>query len=139
MSPSTFLDATGIARTRRWIQSGLGASGPPSPGAQASTGPRAGREATKNRPSRPLLDNRDHALEREASVGDELSSSSPSRRRRARSRTATRGARAKQLRHASPSILIYFVDVQFSTDEHCDEGRLPWDHFGAQVWEVERG
>jgi hypothetical protein len=24
-------------------------------------------------------------------------------------------------------------------DEECDEGRLPWDHFGAEVWEVERG
>jgi len=46
---------------------------------------------------------------------------------------------AKNLRHAAQSVIIYFVDVQFSTDEHCDEGRLPWDHFGAQVWEVERG
>ena len=24
------------------------------------------------------------------------------------------------------------------TDEHCDEGRLPWDHFGEEVWEVTR-
>ena len=23
--------------------------------------------------------------------------------------------------------------------EDCDEGRLPWDHFGADVWDVERG
>jgi dTDP-4-dehydrorhamnose 3,5-epimerase len=46
---------------------------------------------------------------------------------------------AKNLRPAAPSVIIYFVDVQFSTDEHCDEGRLPWDHFGAHVWEVERG
>jgi dTDP-4-dehydrorhamnose 3,5-epimerase len=46
---------------------------------------------------------------------------------------------AKNLRPATPSVIIYFVDVQFSIDEHCDEGRLPWDHFGAQVWEVERG
>jgi len=37
------------------------------------------------------------------------------------------------------SAIIYFVDVQFSTDEHCDEGRLPWDFFGEDVWEVERG
>ena len=21
----------------------------------------------------------------------------------------------------------------------CDEGRLPWDHFGADIWEVIRG
>lgn len=35
--------------------------------------------------------------------------------------------------------IVYFVDVQFSTDEQCDEGRLPWDHFGAEVWETERG
>ena len=46
---------------------------------------------------------------------------------------------AKNLRAASPSAIIYFVDVQFSVDEHCDEGRLPWDHFGAEVWDVERG
>ena len=38
----------------------------------------------------------------------------------------------------SPSRRIYFVDVQFSTDEHCDEGRLPWDHFGAEIWEVSK-
>jgi len=37
------------------------------------------------------------------------------------------------------SVIVYFVDVQFSTDEQCDEGRLPWDHFGAEVWDVERG
>ena len=35
--------------------------------------------------------------------------------------------------------ILYFVDVQFSTGKDCDEGRLPWDHFGAGVWEVERG
>ena len=45
----------------------------------------------------------------------------------------------KNLRTASSSAIIYFVDVQFSMDEHCDEGRLPWDHFGAEVWDVERG
>ena len=38
-----------------------------------------------------------------------------------------------------PTVIIYFVDVQFSTDEHCDEGRLPWDHFGAGVWDIEKG
>ena len=45
----------------------------------------------------------------------------------------------KNLRPATPSAIIYFVDVQFSPGEDTDEGRLPWDHFGAQVWEVERG
>jgi len=46
---------------------------------------------------------------------------------------------AKNLRTAQTSTIIYFVDVQFSTDDSCDEGRLPWDHFGADLWEVERG
>jgi len=45
----------------------------------------------------------------------------------------------RNLRTASTCSILYFVDVQFTTDESCDEGRLPWDHFGAQVWEVERG
>ena len=45
---------------------------------------------------------------------------------------------AKNLRTAQPSSIIYFVDVQFSVDDDCDEGRLPWDHFGSDVWEVER-
>jgi dTDP-4-dehydrorhamnose 3,5-epimerase len=45
----------------------------------------------------------------------------------------------RNLRPASPSVIIYFVDVQFSTGADCDEGRLPWDHFGAAVWDVERG
>ncbi|HVS10302.1 MAG TPA: dTDP-4-dehydrorhamnose 3,5-epimerase family protein [Planctomycetota bacterium] len=45
----------------------------------------------------------------------------------------------RNLRPASPATILYFVDVQFSTGEDCDEGRLPWDHFGAGVWEVERG
>ncbi len=36
--------------------------------------------------------------------------------------------------------IIYFVDTQFDADPgRCDEGRLPWDHFGADVWEKERG
>ncbi len=46
---------------------------------------------------------------------------------------------AKNLRPSAPTAIIYFVDVHFSVDERCDEGRLPWDHFGAQVWDVERG
>ena len=44
----------------------------------------------------------------------------------------------RNLRPASPSAIIYFVDVQFSVDDECDEGRLPWDYFGADVWDVSR-
>jgi len=46
---------------------------------------------------------------------------------------------ARNLRTAATSTIVYFVDVQFSTDDQCDEGRLPWDFLGAAVWEVERG
>ena len=36
--------------------------------------------------------------------------------------------------------VIYFTDVQFSPEpELCDEGRLPWDYAGAEVWELPRG
>jgi dTDP-4-dehydrorhamnose 3,5-epimerase len=36
--------------------------------------------------------------------------------------------------------VIYFVDVPFSPDPgRCDEGRLPWDFAGADVWEPTRG
>lgn len=36
--------------------------------------------------------------------------------------------------------IIYFVDVNFDPHpDRCDEGRLPWDHFGADVWEVVKG
>ncbi len=45
----------------------------------------------------------------------------------------------KNLRAATPSVIVYFVDVQFSIGEDCDEGRLPWDHFGTECWEVEKG
>ena len=45
----------------------------------------------------------------------------------------------RNLRPAAPGTIVYFVDVQFSTDESCDEGRLAWDFFGVEVWEVERG
>lgn len=44
----------------------------------------------------------------------------------------------KNLMPHRSSVIVYFVDVQFSTDEHCDEGRLPWDFFGADIWEVEK-
>ncbi len=46
---------------------------------------------------------------------------------------------AKNLRSKTPSVIVYFVDVLFSTGADCDEGRIPWDHFGAEVWQVERG
>lgn len=36
--------------------------------------------------------------------------------------------------------IIYMVDVQFSAeDQECDEGRLPWDYLGAEIWEMVRG
>lgn len=36
--------------------------------------------------------------------------------------------------------LIYFVDVQFSADPaETDEGRLPWDFLGAEIWEMANG
>ena len=36
--------------------------------------------------------------------------------------------------------LIYFVDEYFTADPAtCDEGRLPWDYVGAEVWEMTRG
>ncbi len=36
--------------------------------------------------------------------------------------------------------IIYFVDLHFSAEPgECDEGRLPWDHLGAEIWEVEKG
>ena len=36
--------------------------------------------------------------------------------------------------------IIYFVDTQFSPDpDTSDEGRLPWDFAGVDVWEPTRG
>jgi dTDP-4-dehydrorhamnose 3,5-epimerase len=36
--------------------------------------------------------------------------------------------------------IIYFVDVQFSAaPEECDEGRVPWDFVGPDIWDVTRG
>jgi dTDP-4-dehydrorhamnose 3,5-epimerase len=36
--------------------------------------------------------------------------------------------------------LVYLVDLEFSTEPAaCDEGRLPWDFAGADVWETTRG
>lgn len=34
--------------------------------------------------------------------------------------------------------LIYYTSEQFNK-ENPDEHRLPWDHFGSDVWEVTRG
>jgi dTDP-4-dehydrorhamnose 3,5-epimerase len=36
--------------------------------------------------------------------------------------------------------IIYFVDVQFSPDpDQTEEGRLPWDFAGTEIWDVTRG
>jgi len=41
---------------------------------------------------------------------------------------------------AQPGRIVYFTDVHFSAEpSSCDEGRLPWDFAGADVWEVTRG
>ncbi len=45
----------------------------------------------------------------------------------------------KNLLRDRVSSIVYLVDVNFSTGDDCDEGRLSWDHFGADIWEVERG
>jgi dTDP-4-dehydrorhamnose 3,5-epimerase len=39
----------------------------------------------------------------------------------------------------SPARILYFTDVHFSPDpETTDEGRLPWDFVGPEVWEPTR-
>jgi dTDP-4-dehydrorhamnose 3,5-epimerase len=36
--------------------------------------------------------------------------------------------------------IIYFVDTHFSPDPaECEEGRLPWDFAGAEIWEPVKG
>jgi dTDP-4-dehydrorhamnose 3,5-epimerase len=36
--------------------------------------------------------------------------------------------------------IVYFTDLHFSAEpSSCDEGRLPWDFVGAEVWDVTRG
>jgi len=38
------------------------------------------------------------------------------------------------------SRIFYFMDKNFTDDPRkCDEYRLPWDHFGAEIWEVQKG
>jgi dTDP-4-dehydrorhamnose 3,5-epimerase len=40
----------------------------------------------------------------------------------------------------APGRIIYFTDLHFSADpSECDEGRLPWDYLGADVWDATRG
>ncbi len=40
----------------------------------------------------------------------------------------------------APGRIIYFTDVHFSPEPAaCDEGRLPWDYAGAEIWDVVRG
>lgn len=34
--------------------------------------------------------------------------------------------------------LLYTMDAQFDADDP-NEGRLPWDHFGAELWAEDRG
>ena len=41
---------------------------------------------------------------------------------------------------ATTGHVIYFTDLHFTTDRAaCDEGRLPWNFAGADVWDVTRG
>jgi dTDP-4-dehydrorhamnose 3,5-epimerase len=36
--------------------------------------------------------------------------------------------------------IVYLTDLHFSAEPSaCDEGRLPWDYTGAEVWDVTRG
>lgn len=36
--------------------------------------------------------------------------------------------------------ILYFVDVQFSAEpKETDEGRLPWDFLGAEIWQMQKG
>jgi dTDP-4-dehydrorhamnose 3,5-epimerase len=49
---------------------------------------------------------------------------------------------AHGVRNLGPGIgrIVYLTDLQFSPEpSSCDEGRLPWDFAGADVWEVKRG
>ncbi|HEY1074229.1 MAG TPA: dTDP-4-dehydrorhamnose 3,5-epimerase family protein [Patescibacteria group bacterium] len=38
----------------------------------------------------------------------------------------------------APASIIYFVNQQFNL-EKPDEGRLPWDFLGADIWEMTKG
>ena len=39
---------------------------------------------------------------------------------------------------ANGALLLYAVDQQFKADDP-NEGRLPWDYFGRELWEEDRG
>lgn len=39
-----------------------------------------------------------------------------------------------------PAMVLYFVSEQFHADpEKNDEYRLPWDHFGPEIWQMTKG
>lgn len=41
---------------------------------------------------------------------------------------------------AATGHIIYFSDLHFTPEPAaCDEGRLPWDFAGAEIWDVSRG
>jgi dTDP-4-dehydrorhamnose 3,5-epimerase len=41
---------------------------------------------------------------------------------------------------ATAGHIMYFTDLHFSPDPAtCDEGRLPWDFAGPDIWDVTRG
>ena len=41
---------------------------------------------------------------------------------------------------ATTGRIIYFTDLHFSAEpSQCDEGRLPWDFAGTDVWEATKG
>jgi dTDP-4-dehydrorhamnose 3,5-epimerase len=41
---------------------------------------------------------------------------------------------------AATGRIIYFADLHFSPEPAtCDEGRLPWDFAGAEIWDPTRG
>jgi len=38
---------------------------------------------------------------------------------------------------SDPASIIYFTDRHFAADaDECDEGRMPWDFLGKEVWDV---
>lgn len=37
----------------------------------------------------------------------------------------------------APASILYLTDLSFDPDPaRCDEGRLPWDHAGREIWDV---
>ena len=41
---------------------------------------------------------------------------------------------------ATTGQIVYFTDLHFSVDpDTCDEGRLPWDFAGGDIWDPARG